>query len=216
MSSAQSRRRARAPRCAQRSVAARSPERERVDFERMRVQQRDDLVWSERRLRPMGSRCSPHPSGTLAERVRRTAASIGTGTVAGMATSTIPLESLPAATRVGKKMFDVYCAVCHGAGGFGGSIVAENMGAPRPPSLRTSARCCSVPDGYFFDVATHGTGRMPPYASQLTAEERWAVVAYLEAVAAHADHERRERSRTRCARSKSVRIDSAARLRRRP
>ena len=38
----------------------------------------------------------------------------------------------------------------------------------------------SVPDGYFFVIATHGTGRMPPYASQLTPDERWSVVAYLK------------------------------------
>jgi mono/diheme cytochrome c family protein len=34
--------------------------------------------------------------------------------------------------------------------------------------------------GYFFVIATHGIGRMPGYAPQLTVEERWAVVAYIE------------------------------------
>jgi mono/diheme cytochrome c family protein len=31
-----------------------------------------------------------------------------------------------------------------------------------------------------FNIASKGFGRMPPYAPQLSARERWAVVAYLE------------------------------------
>jgi mono/diheme cytochrome c family protein len=36
------------------------------------------------------------------------------------------------------------------------------------------------PAGYTFAVATNGKGRMPSFSAQLTAEERWAVVAYLQ------------------------------------
>jgi len=35
------------------------------------------------------------------------------------------------------------------------------------------------PAGYVFSVATHGKGRMPSYSTQLTPDERWAVVAYV-------------------------------------
>jgi len=79
---------------------------------------------------------------------------------------------------VGAAKFRVYCGVCHGSAGFGGSTVAENMGPPRPPSLR-SARIATVPVGYIFGVATNGLGRMPSYAGVLSASERWDVVAYI-------------------------------------
>lgn len=36
------------------------------------------------------------------------------------------------------------------------------------------------PAGYSFAVVTRGKGRMPSYAAQLTTEERWAVVLYVE------------------------------------
>ena len=36
--------------------------------------------------------------------------------------------------------------------------------------------------GYVFAVVTEGYGLMPSYAEMLSVEERWAVVAYLEAL----------------------------------
>jgi mono/diheme cytochrome c family protein len=91
----------------------------------------------------------------------------------------IPIALSASDSATGAKMFRIYCAVCHGPAGYGGSTVAENMGPPRPPSLH-SARLLAAPLGYIFTVATHGLGRMPPYASQLTTRERWAVVAYVK------------------------------------
>ena len=36
--------------------------------------------------------------------------------------------------------------------------------------------------GLFFDVITNGFGAMPDYASQITPEDRWAIVAYVRAL----------------------------------
>ena len=88
------------------------------------------------------------------------------------------LAATPALVARGRDRFNIFCAVCHGVGGFGGSLVAENMLPPRPPSLRTPM-LRGQPDGYIFGVATYGKGRMAPYAPQLTAADRWAVVAYI-------------------------------------
>jgi mono/diheme cytochrome c family protein len=38
------------------------------------------------------------------------------------------------------------------------------------------------PPGRIFHVITLGTGKMPSYAAQLSADERWKVVTYLHAV----------------------------------
>lgn len=191
----------------------RSPERTRVDFERMRLQQRADL-YEASAVFPNGQSMQPSPVGTISRESVADSGVVGTGTVAGIATPTIPVPITAERLAVGKKMFGVYCAVCHGIAAYGGSIVAENMGAPRPPSLRRPAML-SVPDGYFFVVATHGTGRMPSYASQLTPDERWSVVAYLKQLQ-HTPSTDVEAIEDSLRALEIVRIDSAARLRRRP
>lgn len=159
----------------------RSRERERGDFERMRIQQRDEPYepYASRGPRAHDAGMRQPPAGTMSRESEADSGAVGSGMRAGQPVTKLPLDVTPALLALGQQRFDVYCAVCHGAGGFGGSIVAENMGAPRPPSLR-SAAMQALPPGFVFNIATHGIGRMPPYAPQLTARERWAVVAYLE------------------------------------
>jgi mono/diheme cytochrome c family protein len=95
-----------------------------------------------------------------------------------------PLARAPlAVTRdlleVGKKRFDVYCAVCHGVLGNGQSPVARNMSIRPPPSLLDNA---ARPDGFYFAAMTEGYGYMPSYAPWIDPQERWAVVAYIRAL----------------------------------
>ena len=155
-----------------------SHEREPGDFERMRIQQRDEPYASNGRYARAEGMRHP-PPGTLSRESEADSGAIGTGMRAGQPVTSLPLSVTPELLALGKQKFDIYCAVCHGAGGFGGSIVALNMGAPRPPSLR-SAAVQAAPPGFLFGIATRGIGRMPPYAPQLTAKERWAVIAYLQ------------------------------------
>jgi mono/diheme cytochrome c family protein len=153
-------------------------ERGHVDFERMRVQQRYHLYGSSS-VFANGQAMQAPPAGTVARETAADTGVIGTGVLRGAAVTTIPIMLTAAQRAGGAKSFRIYCAVCHGSAGFGGSTVAENMGPPRPPSLR-SARLVAAPPGYIFTVATHGLGRMPSYAPVLTATERWAVVAYIK------------------------------------
>lgn len=90
-----------------------------------------------------------------------------------------PLELSPDLLAVGRKRFDVHCAVCHGVLGDGESQVAINMSLRRPPSLHAYR---DVADGYVFQVITHGFGLMPSYAAELSVRDRWAVVAYVRAL----------------------------------
>jgi mono/diheme cytochrome c family protein len=159
-------------------ACTKSSERERGDFERMRIQQRDETDAPSGRF-ARDERLRHPPAGTMSRESEADSGAIGSGVSAGQPVTIVPLDVTPALLALGRAKFTVYCAVCHGAGGFGGSIVAANMGAPRPPSLRTAAVQALAP-GFVFDIATRGIGRMPPYAPQLTARERWAVVAYLE------------------------------------
>lgn len=160
------------------AACTKSSEREQGDFERMRIQQREEPYAPSGRF-ATDERMRHPPAGTMSRESETDSGAIGSGMSAGQAVAQVPLDITPALLALGRDRFNVYCAVCHGAGGFGGSIVAANMGAPRPPSLR-SARVQGLAPGYVFAIATRGIGRMPPYAPQLTAKERWAVVAYLE------------------------------------
>jgi len=77
----------------------------------------------------------------------------------------------------GRHNFNVYCAPCHGLTGDGKSIVGENMPARPPPSLIPYK---GEAPGRLYAVITEGFGFMSSYASYLTVEERWSVVAYLD------------------------------------
>jgi mono/diheme cytochrome c family protein len=82
----------------------------------------------------------------------------------------------------GRTRFGIFCAACHGAGGWGGSIVAGNMVERRPPSLH-DARIAALPPGRLYEIVRAGYGRMPGYAGELSVKDRWAVVAYVRALA---------------------------------
>jgi len=76
----------------------------------------------------------------------------------------------------GKALFETYCAVCHGVSGGGNGPIAEKI--PHPPSFK-SERLLQFQPGRFFYVITMGTKKMPSYAAQLSASERWKVAAYI-------------------------------------
>ena len=77
----------------------------------------------------------------------------------------------------GQERFNIYCSPCHGRTGQGDGMVVRR-GYRRPPSYHQD-RLRSAPVGHFFDVITNGFGAMPDYAAQITAEDRWAIVAYV-------------------------------------
>jgi len=76
----------------------------------------------------------------------------------------------------GKALYETYCFVCHGVSGEGDGPIAEKI--PHPPSFK-SDRLLQFQPGRFFHVITMGTKKMPSYAAQLSASERWKVVAYI-------------------------------------
>jgi mono/diheme cytochrome c family protein len=76
----------------------------------------------------------------------------------------------------GKALFQTYCAVCHGEQGKGDGPISSKI--PPPPSY-LSDRLMQFPSGRIFHVITLGTGKMPSYATQLSADERWKIVTYI-------------------------------------
>ncbi len=93
----------------------------------------------------------------------------------------IPIRVDRALLERGRARFDVFCAACHGIGGNGESVVAENMRVRRPPSL-LDERIRALPFGRLYQIVRGGYGLMPSYAAQLSVEDRWATVAYVRAL----------------------------------
>jgi len=127
---------------------------------------------------PSGAVLRPPPPGTVArEDVVAPALKLGLDS-AGRPLTQVPLPTTPALLTRGRQRFGIVCAACHGPGGFGGSVVAENWPPPRPPSLRAGP-AAALPPGMLYQVIASGFGRMPSYAGDLPVSDRWAVVAYL-------------------------------------
>jgi hypothetical protein len=81
----------------------------------------------------------------------------------------------------GRERYNIYCAPCHSRVGDGNGFVPSRGFARNPPSFHI-LRLQKAPVGYFFDVMTEGFGIMPDYASQIPAQDRWNIVAYVRAL----------------------------------
>lgn len=126
----------------------------------------------------VGSR--PIPEGTVPRGGLREGA-FYTGLGAGlMPVAELPVELTPGLLRRGQERYGIFCAPCHDQAGTGRGMIVRR-GLKQPSSFHTN-RLRNVPVGYFFNVMTEGFGVMPSYRSQITAEDRWAVAAYLRAL----------------------------------
>ena len=91
-----------------------------------------------------------------------------------------PIAITAAGLDRGQERFSIYCSLCHGSTGEGNGMIVRR-GFRRPPSY-DEERLRQAPPGYFFDVITNGFGTMPDYASQISPEDRWKIVAYIRAL----------------------------------
>lgn len=111
-----------------------------------------------------------------------------------------PLEVNESLLTRGRERYNIYCNVCHGqTGAADGTIVMRGFLTP-PAFWEQSAGNTShysrglryqgagqlsletAPVGYIFHVITHGYGAMGSYSAQISAHDRWAIVAYIKAL----------------------------------
>jgi mono/diheme cytochrome c family protein len=92
-----------------------------------------------------------------------------------VATSPVPIDDHLLAR--GAQRYQIYCSPCHGSKGNGKSMLRERAGVPTANLLEERLR--EVPDGYLFDVVSHGLGLMPSYAYQVPVVDRWAIIAHV-------------------------------------
>jgi len=81
----------------------------------------------------------------------------------------------------GQVRYNIYCAPCHSRVGDGDGYIPSRGFARKPPSFHID-RLEKAPLGYIYGVITEGFGIMPEYASQISAQDRWRIVAYVRAL----------------------------------
>lgn len=151
---------------------------------------RKDMVDQERTkpLRPSSfftddGASRPLPEGTLPQEAPRELTPFHTGLQTGGGGALvveIPQQITSPLLERGKQRFEIFCAVCHGAVGYGAGMIVQR-GFPPPPSFHID-RLRSASAGHFFQVITKGYGLMYPYGYRVNPADRWAIVAYIRAL----------------------------------
>jgi len=78
----------------------------------------------------------------------------------------------------GKEIFKNFCIHCHGKEGTGNGSVPENSDYPNPPSY--SGPLKDLPEGKIFHSIHYGKNLMGSHASQISKEDRWKLVHYVQ------------------------------------
>lgn len=81
----------------------------------------------------------------------------------------------------GKKLYTVYCSVCHGEAGDGQGHLVQIGKFPPPPTYLSGA-LLTLPEGQRYHTLMYGKGLMGSYASQLDHKERWLVLDYVKSL----------------------------------
>ncbi|PDW04018.1 c-type cytochrome [Candidatus Viridilinea mediisalina] len=113
-----------------------------------------------------------------------------TGLVDGVPGDELPLELTRELLERGQAQYNIWCAVCHGHAGYGVSVIAQRGGIVPANFHQQRLRDASL--GHFFNIMTVGVYRGDPeqdgfrsmysYASRISAEDRWAIAAYIRAL----------------------------------
>lgn len=77
----------------------------------------------------------------------------------------------------GEVLYGKFCVHCHGATGAGDGKVGGKLPGP-PPAYNGALK--NLPEGKIFHSITYGKNSMGSHASQLTQEERWKLVYYVQ------------------------------------
>ena len=90
-----------------------------------------------------------------------------------------PYDSISAAdlTEAGR-LFNINCAICHGAKAEGNGPIASSGKIGGIANL-TLKQYVDMADGTMYHSINYGKNLMGSYASQLTAQQRWMIIKYI-------------------------------------
>ncbi len=82
----------------------------------------------------------------------------------------------------GKKLYSIYCAICHGDKGNGKGHLVKTEKILGVPSYDDIGR--AITEGSIYHVMYYGINSMGSYASQTSIKERWQIAQYVESLKA--------------------------------
>ncbi len=88
-----------------------------------------------------------------------------------------PFGSDKEVLKEGKALYERFCEHCHGTKGLGDGLVGEVY---KGVTAYTSATVKDKKAGHIFWVITNGKGRMGAHASQISVDDRWKIVTYVQ------------------------------------
>ena len=112
------------------------------------------------------------------------------GRVDGAWATEFPMEVTSSVMARGQQRFEIYCAPCHGVDGMGQGLVNSRALELMDLGNANWVQALSIHDetvrerevGHLYNTITYGIRTMPAYGSQISVEDRWAIVAYLRAL----------------------------------
>jgi len=117
--------------------------------------------------------------GTIARGTPYEDIPLNTGRIPGTTNwvETIPRPVTAELLARGRERYTVYCSPCHSAAGDGNGIITK-YGMLRAGNYH-DPRIVRLSDGEIFNTITQGKNQMASYASQVSLDDRWAIIAYI-------------------------------------
>lgn len=94
-----------------------------------------------------------------------------------------PIRATKASIQKGKEIYEKKCALCHGIKGDGKGPNSAGLN-PNPTNFKDSHGEKMTDGEHFWKIAT-GRGPMPSFEKDLTVEERWHVINYINTFSKH-------------------------------
>ena len=97
-----------------------------------------------------------------------------------------PIEKNEKNLTDGKVLYGMFCEHCHGKTGAGDGTMKHAIysAVPHYNDSKTLRRCdlpmCDLKAGHIFHTITFGLNAMGPHATQITENERWKIVLYVQ------------------------------------
>jgi cytochrome c len=97
-----------------------------------------------------------------------------------------PMENTDEILADGKALYGMFCKHCHGKTGTGDGTMTHVIYSAVPhfnddkTIRRSGTPMRELTSGHIFHAITYGLNAMGPHASQITEEERWKIVLYVQ------------------------------------
>lgn len=127
-----------------------------------------------------GRSVRPQVENTVARNQLHMDTYFDTGVVNGMEGDGMPLPVDLTLLQRGQEKYNIFCTPCHSRVGNGVGMIVQR--GYRPAGNVHTDRLRNAPLGHLYSVIANGYGSMPEYGSQVSPEDRWAIVAYIRAL----------------------------------